>query len=532
MIDILISNAKIVDGSGAKSFRADVGIKRGKILKIGSLNHEDAKREIDAKGFAVSPGFVDVHTHSDITLLANPKAESAVRQGVTTHVFPNCGMGTAPAVGEALKEIEKNLEPYDLKVEWETAKEYFSYLESKRPAINVVPMVAQGTIRLAVLGYQNRAPNTRELEEMKQHVLQAMDSGIVGLCSGLRYVPSGYANVNELSELCKIVHEYGGVYASHIRSEGDNGNWFDAINEALVVGMKSGVRVQISHLKALGTEVRGKSSKALSIIKKAQRAGVDVMCDQYPYEASSSHLFVLFPQWCQADGVDEFLKRIENKEQEPRIRKEFEKTLALRGGPARMTVTMFAPNRSLEGKTLDQISKKKRLSHYEASIFMIREAKGEVNMIFHVLEDKDIDNIFRQSFVMVASDGSALAPYGVLAKGYFPHPRNYGCFPRVLSKYVRKKKLVSLEEAIRKMSYLPATRFGLKQRGLVKEGWAADLVVFNPKTVEDLASFEKPQLYPKGISCVIVNGEIVIDNGKHTDKRPGQVLYNTGENRN
>jgi N-acyl-D-aspartate/D-glutamate deacylase len=528
MLDVIIRGGRLADGSGRPAYRADVGLTRDTITRIGKLDGEKAKRTIDAKGLVVSPGFVDVHTHSDITLLVNPKAESAVRQGVTTHVFPNCGMGLAPAVGAAREDVEERVRPFGIEVDWTTVGEYFRRVEASRPSINVVPMVAQGTVRMAVMGYSKASPSRAELRAMKQHIEEAMRSGARGMCSGLRYVPSGYATEDELVELAKVVKRYGGLYATHMRSEGDNGDWFAAIDEALAIGRGSGVPVQISHMKALGSDVWGKSSKALALIRSAKRNGLDVMVDQYPYTASSSTLFVLFPQWSQEGGVSAFLERVDDPAQGDRIRTAFEKTLSMRGGAPRMTVSEYEPDQAFEGKTLAQVAKLMGAPEFEAAVRLLKESDGKVSMIYHTLEEPDVHRIFRAPFVMVASDGSAVAPYGKLAADYYPHPRNYGCFPKALGDFVRKKKLVTLEAAVRKMTYLPARRFGLEDRGLLRAGWRADLVAFDPRTVADRATFEHPREYPAGIAYVFVNGQMVVERGEHTGKRPGKVLFASG----
>jgi len=528
MLDVIIRGGRVADGTGRALRRADVAIQGGIITKVGAIDGERARTTIDAKGLVVSPGFVDVHTHSDITILVNPKAESAVRQGVTTHVFPNCGMGLAPAVGDALKDIRERTKPFGIDVDWRTVGEYYRRVENARPSVNVVPMVAQGTVRMAVMGYSKDKPSRAQLAEMKAHVAEAMKSGARGLCSGLRYVPSGYASVDELVELAKVVNKHGGLYATHMRSEGDNGDWFAAIDEALAIGRGSGVPVQISHMKALGSEAWGKSAKALAVIKGAQRDGVDVMADQYPYAAASSTLFLLFPQWSQEGGVSSFVERVADPAQKEKIEAAFAKTLAMRGGGSRMTISEYPPDGSLQGKSLAQVAKLKGTSEFETAVELLRKAQGRVSMIFHVLEPADIERIFRQRFVMVASDGSALAPYGKLAADYYPHPRNYGCFPRVLGEFVRQKKLVKLEEAVRKMTSLPASRFGLEKRGIIRSGWRADVTVFDPKTVADRATFERPREYPAGIEYVLVNGAVVIERGEHTGKRPGKVLFASG----
>jgi N-acyl-D-amino-acid deacylase len=530
-LDVIIRGGQVADGTGGPIRPADVGVRGDTIVEVGDLGGASATTTIDATGLVVAPGFVDVHTHSDITLLVNPNAESAVRQGVTTQVFPNCGMGLAPAVGEARTDVEERTRPFGIDIDWTTVGEYFERVEAAEPSINVVPMVAQGTVRMAVMGYRDGPPSLEELRDMRGHVEDAMRSGARGMCSGLRYVPGGYASVEEMVELASVVHEHGGVYATHMRSEGDNGEWLDAIDEALDVARGSGVRLQISHLKALGSKSWGRSEQALARIQDAgASAGVDVACDQYPYAATSSTLFVLFPQWSQEGGVEAFLERMADAADAPRIRDAFAATLAMRGGPSRMTVSEFPPDPSAQGKTLAEVAASKGLSELETAVALLRESDGHVSMIYHTLEEADIETIFRQPFVMVASDGSALAPYGALATDYYPHPRNYGCFPRVLGDFVRDRKLVELGEAVRKMTSLPAERFGLVDRGQVRAGWRADLVAFDPVTVADRATFAEPRAYPIGIEHVLVNGRHVLDRGEHTGARPGAVLYGSGRN--
>jgi N-acyl-D-amino-acid deacylase len=314
-----------------------------------------------------------------------------------------------------------------------------------------------------------------------------------------------------------------------MRSEGDNGDWFSAIDEALAIGQGSGAPVQISHLKALGSRSWGKSGKALAMIEDARSRGIDVMCDQYPYAATSSTLFVLFPQWCQEGGVDAFLARIADPPQEEKIRATFAETLSMRGGGARMTVSEYTPDHSFEGKTLTEVAALMGTSEYLASIELLKAAAGRVSMVYHTLEDDDIAAIFPRPYVMVASDGSALTPHGEAAEeGSYPHPRNYGCFPKVLGEFVRERKLVTLEEAVRKMTSLPATRFGLGNRGILQPGAQADITIFDPATVADQATFSQPQQYPEGIIHVIVNGQVVVEQGRHTGRQPGRVLFAAG----
>jgi N-acyl-D-amino-acid deacylase len=523
VLDFVIRGGQVADGSGQPARRADVGIKGGKVSEVGDLSGVAADRTVDAEGLVVSPGFIDVHTHSDVTVLVDPRAESAVRQGVTTQAFPNCGSGLAPAVGEARKDVEERTGAFGIKLDWSTVGEYYRRVQSARPSINVIPMVAQGTVRMAVMGFSKAAPSPAQLDSMKAHVDEAMRSGARGMCSGLRYVPSGYASVDELVELAKVVKKYGGLYATHMRSEGDNGDWFAAIEEALAIGRGSGVPVQISHMKALGSEVWGKSDKALATVEEARTRGVDVSVDQYPYTATRTRFFVLFPQWSQEGGTAAFLERVADPAQRERVKTGFAETLKTRGGGSRVVMSAFAPDPSLQGKTLAQIAEQLGMPEFEAAVELLRRSNGSASAVYHVLDDVDIERIFRQSYVMVASDGSAVAPEGPLA-AETPHPRSYGCFPKVLEDLVRKKKLVSLEEAVRKMTSMPATRFGLEDRGMLRSGWRADVTVFDPERVADRATFERPAVYPAGIEYVFVNGRMVVEKGDHTGQQPGTVL--------
>jgi N-acyl-D-amino-acid deacylase len=527
VLDVIVRGGQLADGSGGPLRSIDIGFRGDTIARVGGLKDEASRISVDATGLIVSPGFVDVHTHSDVTILVNPLAESAVRQGVTTQVLPNCGTGLAPAVGEARNDIEERTRPFGIDVTWTSVGDYFKRVEAAQPSINIVPMVAQGTVRMAVMGYTKDRPSPEQLRRMKEHIEEAMQDGARGMCSGLRYVPSGYASVSELIELAQVVHQYGGLYATHMRSEGDNGDWLSAIDEALAVGRDSGVPVQISHLKGLGSESWGRSAEALSLIEEAQRNGVDVTCDQYPYAATSSTLFVLFPQWAQEGGVEAFLERLTDAGVEESMREAFGRTLALRGGGSRMTVSGYPPDQSLVGRTLNEVARLLHAREFETAVELLRHSHGRVRMVYHTLEEEDIETIFQRPYVMVASDGLAVAPHGETSD-HNPHPRNYGCFPRVLGDFVRTKRLVPLQEAVRKMTSMPAARFGLEKRGLLREGWRADVTVFDPDRVADRASFDRPQEYPEGIAFVFVNGEIVIERGEHTGKRPGRVLYSRG----
>ncbi|MFH0848805.1 MAG: D-aminoacylase, partial [archaeon] len=475
------------------------------------------------KGLVASPGFIDFHSHTDFRLLVNPKAESKIRQGVTTEVFPNCGSGPAPILGEWVPKAEEELQKFGLKLTWSTLAEFHKKVEEKGTAINVVTTVPHSNVRVAVIGYENREPTPSELDEMKNLVDQGMRDGAYGLCAGLRYVPGSYAEIHEMIELCKVAAKYDGFYTSHIRSEGDRGSWIDAIQEAIEIGRKSGARIQISHLKALGRKSWGLSTQVLQIIDNAREEGLDITGDQYPYPATGVGLLAMVPKWSHEGGNKKFFQRLKNKEDREKIKKGIEESIEDRGGPEKAVVSSFPPNRPYEGKSILEISKLVHKDPIDTILQLLETEEKDVGIVNFVMKDEDVENIMRHPHVMVSTDGSALAPHGPLSEGK-PHPRNYGTYAKMLGEYVREKRILRLEEAIRKMTSLPAQKIGLKNRGMIAKGMHADIVIFDPGAIRDVATFEEPHKFPQGIKHVIVNGQLVVRDEIQTDALPGLVL--------
>ena len=527
LFDLVVKNGSVVDGTGNPWFKAEVGIKDGRISDIGELSSSESKRVLDAKGLVVAPGFIDMHAHSDFSLLINPLAESKVRQGVTTEVIGNCGSSAAPLndfLKEEIKETYPVLEEAKLKLDWSSMDEYLKRLERNGIALNVAPLAGNGNIRALLMGYDSRRPSGSELEKMKEVLAETMEEGAVGLSSGLIYPPSCYADTKELIELCKIVAKYGGIYTSHIRGEGET--LIDSVKEAIEIGKKAGVPVEISHHKASGKSNWGKVKQTLKMIDEARSIGVDVTCDVYPYLAGSTGLDALLPAHAWEGGIEKLVEKLKNRKIRKRLRREMkggQSNLSIADGWDTIMIAYCKGNREYEGKTIAEIAEQKRIDPFDFVFDLLIEEKASVAIVLFTMCERDMRAVLRHSVSMIGSDSSAAAPYGVLGKGK-PHPRTYGTFPRVLGEYVRRKKLLTLENAIRKMTSFPAQKLRLKNRGLLRKGMWADITVFNPEKIIDKATYASPHQYPAGIKYVIVNGKIVIANGKHTRELPGKAL--------
>lgn len=503
--DIIIRGGRIVDGTGSGAYRADVGIKNGRITEIGKLPDGKSGRIINAEGMVVAPGFIDIHTHTDRQILKRPSVENYIRQGATTVVGGNCGNSTYP-VGEFLKKVD-----------------------GKGTALNFALLVGHGAIRKKVIGKEDRQPTPEELNEMKKMVAQAMLDGAVGMSSGLTYVPGTYSKTDELVELAKVTAGYGGFYATHMRSE--SLRLIEAVEEAIEIGRRANISVQISHNKVAGTKLWGRSVKTLKLVDDAVKEGIDVMLDQYPYTRSSTGLSIMFPAWSREGG--KLKQRLEDTKLRGKIKKAIVKRFmdiydsGCGDGPSKILISSCSTEPNIVGKNIEQITQmrgKEPTLENAAETIMDIQYKGGAGAIYHSMSDEDVERIMKHPRVMHASDGSAVT----LGRAK-PHPRNYGTFPRVLARYVREKKMISLPEAVRKMTSLPASRLKLKGRGVLKKGMAADIVVFNPKSVADKATWQKPHQYPEGIPYVLVNGQLVIDDNKRTEAFPGKVLYGPGK---
>jgi len=523
---LLIVNGRVYDGTGNPWFYADIGVVNGKIEFIGKAKGLDAKRVIDARGLAVSPGFIDIHSHSDFTLLVDPRAMSKIMQGVTLEVVGNCGSSAAP-MNDFLRDYrEKYLKPMldpSLELDWNTMDEYFKKLESKGISLNVASLVGHGTVRACVMGFDDREPTQSELEEMKELVAKAMEDGAIGLSTGLIYTPGCYAKTEEIIELAKVAAEYGGIYASHIRGEGET--LLEAVREAIRIGREAKIPVEISHFKAAGKMNWGKVRDAIKLILDARREGVDVTADQYPYIAASTGLTSRLPAWAREGGAEKIIERLKNPEIRGKIKSEMHEKYDLREADYwnRIVISQADKHRELEGLSIAEIAEKWGKDPIDTVLDLLLEEETRVRIVSFAMCEEDVETVMKQPWVMVGSDGRAVSPTGSLGRGK-PHPRYYGTFPRVLGVYAREKKVISLEMAIRKMTYLPAWRIGFRDRGIIREDAWADLVIFDPDKIIDKATFTNPHQFPEGIEYVIVNGVIVVENGKHTGKLPGKVL--------
>ena len=526
--DLIIKNGTVIDGLQSKGFRGDLGVVGEKITAIGNLQASKAKLVLDASKRVVSPGFIDIHTHTDATeILINPKGESKIRQGVTLEVGGNCGGSSFPLRPEISEEEKKYTAEFGFARDWTDLEGLLSRVHSQGLAFNYATLVGQGTVRHFVMGDVRRAPTPEEMAEMKELVARAMQQGAFGISSGLEYTPSGFASTEELIELCKAVASYGGFYATHIRSE--DRFVVEAVAEAIHIAEAAGLPLQISHFKAVGTTNWWKTPFIIDLLDNAVNRGILATADRYPYTAYSTGLSINFPQWALEGGSEAFVERLKNPAERQKMHDEtMEK---LKGTPWEnilITNLEIEDNKELIGKNLAEAAALRRKDPYVFCCDLLIEEGGDVSIVGFGMSEEDTEVVLRHPRLMVASDGSALAPYGPLSQG-LPHPRNYGTFPRFLGHYVREKKTVTLPEAIRKMTYMPAAKLGLEDRGMIKKGTFADLVVFDPETVADRATYTAPEQYPVGIDYVIVHGRVVLDHGQHTGELPGNILYGPGK---
>ena len=495
--DLVVVNGTVVDGTGAAGRRANVAVKDGRIVAVGNVPASEGKESIDATGLVVAPGFIDVHTHAD-DLHENPLAANFVHMGVTSIVAGNCG-GSALDVGAALTRIGET-----------------------KAAVNFATLIGHNTVRSSVMGRENRDPSAAELTKMKAAVWKAMSDGAVGFSTGLQYIPGAYSKTPEIVELARVAANEGGLYASHMRNEGTALE--EAIHETLRVGEATGARVQVSHLKVDSPSRWGASAKALELIDAARARGVVVIADQYAYTAASSNLGIRFPGWALEGGQPKIAERLNDPATWARIKGEMKALLAERGleDLSFARVASYRADASLNGLSMQQVAEKLKGSgtadaQFEAARHMM--LAGGASMVYHFMSDDDVARIMKHPQVAFASDAS------VITQGQgVPHPRGMGNNARVLGEYVRTRKVISLEEAIRKMTSLPAAHFKFADRGLIKEGMAADLVLLDPAKVGDAATFEKPHAYATGIPHVFVNGVAVVKNAEHTGAKPGVIL--------
>ena len=498
--DIIIQHGKIIDGTGNPWYYGDVAIKNGRIFKTGNLSSLPAHTTLNATGLIIAPGFIDVHTHIEDDEVKNPYATNFIADGVTTVVTGNCGISRV-----------------DL-------GRYFTMLDSLHTSINVASLIGHNDVRKAVMGEANREPTAAELEQMKGIVDKAMQDGAVGLSTGLIYIPGTYSKTYEVVALAKEAAKYNGVYTTHMRNEGDSVT--QAIDEALNIGRQANIPVEISHFKLSGQNNWGRSKETVAMVVKARQEGLDVTIDQYPYTASSTSLSTLLPDWVLADSKDSMAARLSNAAVKKGVIDDMVSRLHRRklNHFSYAVVAYYKPDTTYNGKSIEEINllmKRKHTAAEEGQTIIDMELKGGAGMVFHGMSDDDVKYIMQYPYDMFASDASIR-----IFNAGAPHPRGYGTNARVLAKYVRDEKVLSLEEAIRRMTSLPAQKFHFNNRGLLREGFAADIVVFDEKTVQDLSTYEKPHQYSTGFAYVLVNGKITWQNGAHTGVRNGMVLKN------
>jgi N-acyl-D-amino-acid deacylase len=523
--DLVIKNGRVFDGLGNEAISADIGICGQKIAKIGKISAAKGQSVIDAKNLTVCPGFVDAHDHTSIELLVNPKAESSIRQGITTLVSGNCGSSPFPVADEIYDEYRDVMkETYDVDMTWRDIKGFFSKLEEKGMALNYSTYVGQGTIRGFAVGFNDRPPKAEELTKMKALVAENIQNGALGLSSGLEYAPGSYAQQDEIVELCRVAAQNGGLYGTHMRDESDE--LLEALDETVDVSRKTGIRLQISHFKIAYPRNWHKIDDALARLEAAQNDGIPIFCDRYSYIAGATGLSSMnFPLWSKQGTTDEFLARLKD----PTLESKFRAFLAEReeklGSWDKVVISsVFTKgNKVYEGKTILEATQEAGKDVFAFLRDLLIEEKNRAGQVIFMMTEENLKRILAHPLVGVGCDGSALAPYGPLSKGK-PHPRSYGTFPRVLGKYIREEKILPMAEMLKKMTSVPAKNFGLAQRGILQKDYFADIVIFDEERVIDKATFKDPHQYPEGIDYVIVNGQVAINNGEHTGLLPGKIL--------
>ncbi len=525
MLDILIKGGTVIDGTGSPGFRADVGVLGGEIVAVGQAG-DAARQTLDASGRVVTPGFIDLHTHSDMSFLQDPLADSKLTQGVTLELFGNCGMSfCAPLTGMARAQFEERLSRTggDIKPGWTGFDGYLAALDKAGSTINVATQVGHGTVRTAVMGMDARAPTTEELDSMAGLVSESLDAGALGFSTGLWYAPGSYSLTEEVIALAGPAAERGLLYSSHVRSESDDAcGLFPAHAEAVEIGRRTGVRVEISHVKAVGPKFWGRGGELVEGIERARREGIDVAGDQYPYPWSSTSISgSMFPRWALAGGRAATLKLLADADVRVRVKQDTAQYIARFHGAEGCVVAQFPAEAKYEGKSLADIGAAMRCAPEEAAVRLYEKSEG--SMVLHSMEDVDVYTIARSPHISVASDGSSLRTTGPLSSGK-PHPRSYATNSRFIEHMVKEKKVVGLEEAVRKMTTLPAQRLGLTRRGRIAPGQAADVLVFNPSAVKQHATFADPHRASTGMDWVLVNGRAAVADGKPTGSTAGMVL--------
>jgi N-acyl-D-amino-acid deacylase len=526
--DVIIRNGKIVDGSGSAGYTADIGISNGKIVMIEEHISEPGALEIDARGQVVCPGFIDILSWACGPVLYDSEVRSVVQQGITTTVFGE-GWSMGP-VNDNVREGMKNFwMEYNLDYSWHTLGEYLDYVEKKGTAVNIASFIGATTVRMYVVGFDDRPATAEEMEKMKLLVSQAMEEGALGLGSSLVYTPAFYASTEELIELSKVAAVNGGIYISHVRGEG--ADLLTSVRELLTISKEAEIPAEIYHFKAAGKDNWHLLDDAISLIEEAHQQGLDITADIYPYTAAATGLDAMIPPWAKEGGDQALIRRLKDPQERKKMKQDiltsksgWENFYQMSGGGKNILVSYLSEkNKSLQGKSIEEIARIRKEEEIDTIFDLLEEEEGYGGGIYFLMSEENVKKKMQLPWVSFCTDEDAYRPEGLMGKRS-PHPRAYGTFPRVLGKYVREEKVLPLQEAIRKMTSLPAARLGFSDRGLLKTGMAADIVVFDSAQIKDQATYLNPHQYPTGISHVFVNGIEVVRNGKHTGALPGKAL--------
>lgn len=530
--DFMISGVRVIDGTGAPWFAGDIGVTGDRIESIGDLDKASAGKTIDGTGLVAAPGFIDVQGQSEFNILVDNRAASKITQGVTTEITGE-GSSIAPVNDRQRKEAEDSAKKYGVTQDWHSLAEYFNHFERSRSAINLGTFVGAGGLRNYVLGKDNRPATADELDEMRKLVAQAMQQGAFGISTALQYVPDTFASTDEVIELARVARQYGGVYFTHQRSEGDQ--IFESLDEVFAIAEGAKISTTIWHLKTAYSENWGKLPEVIRRIEAARARGIDVAASVYPYTRASNSLIACFPSWVSEGGTDKMIERLKDPTQRERAKKEMDDRGKWQnqwlgsGGPSGvLLIQVLNPELAkYEGMTLEEIGRSMNKDPKDAAMDIAIADRGNSSVVISIMEEKDVRSAVSDPMVTFGSDSSAQAEDGPLSKTK-AHPRAFGTFPRVIAEYVKKEHTMRLEEAVRKMTSLAASRVGMMDRGILRPGMLADIVVFDPKTIEDVATYSDPLHYSVGVKFVFVNGRPVVWDGSITQERPGRALRGPG----
>lgn len=531
--DVLIKGGMVYDGTGQTPRRADVGIRGDRIVAIGDLQRAGAKSVIDATGLAVTPGFINMLSHSEVSLIADGHSMGELKQGVTTQIFGESSMG--PLTDEMKKRRVDQQGDIKYDIAWTTLAEYLAYLEKRGVSQNFASFIGAATVREYVIGLEDKPPTPEQLDKMRELVRQEMEAGALGVTTALIYPPATFARTDELIELSKVAAKYNGKYIAHIRSEANQ--LTEAVEETIRISRQAGLPAEIYHLKASGQENWPKLDRVIAMIEEARRQGLKITADMYTYTAGATGLNACMPPWVYDGGAEAAYKRLQDPETRKKIAdtmrvpsSDWENLYILAGSPDRILLVGFKSDalKPLTGKTLAEVARMRGKDPIETIMDLVLEDRSRIGTVYFMMDEQNVEKQIRQPWVSFGSDAASMALEGVFLKSS-THPRAYGNFARLLGKYVREEKVISLAEAVHRLSGLPATNLALDHRGFIKQGMFADVVVFDPQTIADRATFEQPHQYSVGVKHVFVNGVQVLKDGEHTGSKPGRALWGPGK---